>query len=74
MPDSKSTQDDRPTQNELIAEVERHGDGIDAVTLGRTFESQGYGQYSVQRAIRRALDKGTIELGPRLRLRKRSAA
>jgi len=73
MPDSQSTQDGQPTENELIAEVERHGDGIDAVTLGKKFESQGYGQYNVQWAIRRALDKGAIELGPRLRLR-RSAA
>ncbi len=74
MPGSRAKKDESPTETELVEEIERHSDGIDAVTLGEAFESRGYLRYSVQRAIRHALDKGDIELGPRLRLRRRTAA
>ena len=62
------------TFEEVVREVSRHAEGIDAATLGETLASQGYRRYSVQRAIRHALDKGDIELGSRFRLRRRTAA
>jgi len=63
-----------PTDGELVQEVVRHSDGIDAVSLGEKFESQGYAKYNVQRAIRHALDRGVLELGPKLRLYHRQSA
>lgn len=75
MPDSnKSAKHELPTERELVEEVVRHGDGIDAVSLGKEFESKGYAQYNVQRAIRHALDRRVLELGPKLRLYHRGSA
>lgn len=71
MPALNLMQSDLAIHNDLIAAVERHGDGIDAISLGKELEASGYQQYSVQRAIRHALDKGLIELGSKLRLRRR---
>jgi GNAT superfamily N-acetyltransferase len=75
MPNSNASVGHGPlSEGELVQEVERHGEGIDAVSLGEEFEARGYGRHDIQRAIRYALDRGVLELGPRLRLRCRSAA
>ena len=62
------------TPDEVIKEISRHAEGIDAATLGDKMASRGYRRHSVQRAIRNALDRGQIELGPRFRMRTRTAA
>lgn len=62
------------TTEDVVTEVSRHAEGIDAATLGEKLVSRGYRRDSVQRAIRYALDKGDIELGPRFRFRRRTAA
>src|SRR5205814_61897 len=64
----------KATTEAVVKEVAQHADGIDAAALGEMLISRGYGRYSIQWAIRHALDKGDIELGPRFRLRKRAAA
>jgi hypothetical protein len=63
-----------PTEQELLDEVAKHPEGIDAVTLGKIFESQGYKTYSIQRVLQRALDNGSLDLGSRFKLRVSQAA
>lgn len=58
----------RPDERELLDEVARHVDGIDARTLVHVFVTKGYGRYDIQRTIQRALDKGALDLGSKLRL------
>ncbi|MCK1305708.1 MULTISPECIES: hypothetical protein [unclassified Bradyrhizobium] len=58
----------RPDERELLAEVSRHPDGIDALTLVQIFSQRGYEPYNIQRTMQRALDKGALELGSKLRL------
>lgn len=67
-PGAGATGKERPTERELLDEVARHHDGIDALTLTTTFTEMGYHPYSVQRTIQRAMDKGDLEVGPKLRL------
>jgi hypothetical protein len=62
------------TAEVVVEEVSLHPEGIDAAALGEKMASRGYRPYSVQRAIRYALDRGQIERGPRFRLRMRKAA
>jgi hypothetical protein len=66
--------DGRPTERELLDEVARHTDGIDALSLAKLFEAKGYEPYNVQRAMQRALDTGVLELGTKLRLYARRVA
>jgi hypothetical protein len=60
--------DPRPTERDVLEEVARHPEGIDAVTLVSSFEGKGYHPYSIQRVVQLALDKGSLELGSKLRL------
>jgi hypothetical protein len=64
-----ASEDVRPTERDVLTEVARHPQGIDALTLVSSLEAKGYDPYSIQRVIRRALDKGSLELGSKLRLR-----
>jgi hypothetical protein len=61
--------DGRPTIRELLDEVERHENGIDALDLAGIFINKGFPSYSVQRTLQSALDRGELQLGSRLRLR-----
>jgi hypothetical protein len=63
-----SSGDGCPSEHVLLEEVARHPQGIDAVSLADIFLKQGHHAYDVQRAMQRALDKGVLELGPKLRL------
>jgi hypothetical protein len=56
------------TEDKLLEAVARHKDGIKARDLVRKLARRGYREYDVQRAIRRAMDRGILELGPKLRL------
>ncbi|MES2196355.1 MAG: hypothetical protein V4517_18195 [Pseudomonadota bacterium] len=58
----------RPGERELLDEVARHEGGIDALSLVQIFSQRGYLPYNVQRIMQRALDKGALALGPKLRL------
>lgn len=58
----------RPTEAEVLEAVRRHPQGIGAIELTRAFEEQGYHPYNIQRVIQRALDNGSLQLGPKLRL------
>jgi hypothetical protein len=56
------------TDDELLKTVAPHKDGINARILAEELVRLGYPEYEVQRAIQRALDRGILELGPKLRL------
>ncbi|MCK1641908.1 hypothetical protein IVA95_31260 [Bradyrhizobium sp. 157] len=58
----------RPDERELLDEVARHEAGIDALSLVQLFSQKGYLPYDIQRTMQRALDKGVLVLGPKLRL------
>lgn len=58
----------RPTDDELIAVVERADNGMSALDLLNHFVAEGYPQRDVQRAIQRALNANSLELGSKLRL------
>jgi tryptophan synthase alpha subunit len=58
----------RPTDEEILAKVSTYPQGVDALELTEQFVREGYDSYSVQRAMQRALDKGVVELGSKLRL------
>lgn len=62
-----ATEQKLPADSELLDEVARH-QGIDALSLTKAFTERGYEPYSVQRIIQRNMDKGTIEVGSRLKL------
>ncbi len=59
--------DERPSQSEIRAEVELHG-SVSATDLVKIFASRGYQVNHIQRAIRRGLATGDLELGEKLRL------
>ncbi len=50
-------------------ELGRHPSGITALELASKTAEQGFSQRDVQREIRRAIDKGTVEVGGDLELR-----
>ncbi len=52
----------------LQKELDRHPQGISALALSECLVDQGYSPYTAERAIQRALDSGTVELGPQLEL------
>lgn len=69
------TQHERPTESEVLTAVQKHGRaGVDAATLvSDLMKDAQYSRYDVQRAIQRALEKGSLELGPKLHLQVREA-
>jgi hypothetical protein len=58
----------RPTDDELIAVVARHDHGMSALELLNHFVDAGFSARDVQRAIQRALNANSLELGAKLRL------
>jgi hypothetical protein len=60
--------DARPTEAEVVNYVFTRGVGVAAVEVMRHFVSEGYPARDVQRSIQRALDRGALELGDKLRL------
>lgn len=63
------TQDGRPTESELIAVVSKQADGMSALDLLKHFTNEErYPAHDVQRAIQRALNANSLELGPKLKL------
>jgi hypothetical protein len=59
---------------ELLDEVGKHDQGVDALTLARTLMGKDYHPYAIQRAIQVALDRGDLELGAKLRLQRARVA
>jgi hypothetical protein len=55
---------------ELLDEVGKYDQGVDALSLGNKLVARSYHPYAIQRAIQLALDRGDLELGPKLRLRR----
>lgn len=60
-------QADRPTPQALVEAIGTR-EGIDAQSLADMFVEQGFARYEVQRAIQNALEKGVLDLGPKLHL------
>jgi hypothetical protein len=56
------------TENTVLKMVARHKNGINARALAEELTRLGYPEHDVQRAMQRALDRGVLELGPKLRL------
>jgi hypothetical protein len=59
---------------ELLDEVGKYDQGVDALSLGNTLVARSYHPYAIQRAIQLALDRGDLELGPKLRLQRAEIA
>ena len=62
-----------PTSTVLLAALRRHPAGLTALSLADSVMQQGYSGSEVQRAIRRAIDGGTVIIGKDLELRPRTA-
>jgi hypothetical protein len=63
-----------PSEKELLDAVASRPEGIHAVELTEIFTKKGLHRHSVQRVIQRALDRGDLELGSKLRLHAKAHA
>jgi hypothetical protein len=64
---SERKSDNSPTK-EVLAELHRNPGGLSASALADKVAGQGYPLRDVQRAIRRAIDKGAVIVGGHLEL------
>jgi hypothetical protein len=70
----KNTAPPAISAQELLDEVGKYDQGVDALSLGNTLVARSYHPYAIQRAIQLALDRGDLELGPKLRLQRAEIA
>lgn len=60
--------DERPTEHQVVEFIATQRDGISALVVMQHFVDEGFDVRNVQRAMQRALDRGSLELGPKLHL------
>jgi hypothetical protein len=61
----------RPSHDDLVAAVNLNGGSMSALDLLHYFESQGYKEREIQRAIQSALNLNILIVGSKLHLYKR---
>jgi hypothetical protein len=52
----------------FVSEIKQHPEGIAAAQVVKTLESRGLPEGEVQRAMHRALNRGAVNIGSKLRL------
>lgn len=55
-------------ETDVLQVVREHRDGLPASTLIQRFESKGFAESDVRRVVLQSLDRGSLQLGPKVHM------